>query len=459
VRQSKFRHIEGKGTKTEQCYVNLQTNTGAANNSFIKANPTFFAVPWRGPGGQVAVIPLSKLGRQNEKTPTVECGSECLDFDFSPFNDNLLATVTESAHLQMWKVPVGGYNLGTVTRTPDTVLKGHTRRVTSVDFHPNVENIIVTSAGDQSVRVWDISAEKEVLKFADFHTDVVQSVTFSWDSGLIATSCKDRLLRIFDPRTNKLVEQVETHEGAKGFKATYMGSRERICTVGANKSSVRQISVWDTRNLKSFIGSADIDQGAGVITPVYDIDTGVVFLTGKGDGNLKMYEINDEAPFVHYLTEYRSNVPAVGTAVLPKTMCNVKDCEIMRFIKLCGDYAEPLYFRVPRTRMEYFQDDLYPPTRRPDQPVLTNKEWLAGTYRAPTLVSLKPEGMTPLSEATIEKKEKKYDFNEERQKKDSEFNKDKFLSSYYSQLGTQREEEDKVLKQDLQEGVDPSEWD
>ena len=68
-------------------------------------------------------------------------------------------------------------------------------------------------------------------------------------------------------------------------------------------------------------------------------------------------------------------------------------------------------------------------------------------------------GMTPLSEATIEKKEKKYDFNEERQKKDNEFNKDKFLSSYYSQLGTQREGEDKVLKQDLQEGVDPSEWD
>ena len=105
------------------------------------------------------------------------------------------------------------------------------------------------------------------------------------------------------------------------------------------------------RNLKSAFGSSDIDQGAGVITPVYDIDTGVVFLAGKGDGNLKMYEINDEAPFVHYLTEYRSNVPAVGTAVLPKTMCNVKDCEIMRFIKLSGDYAEPLYFRVPRTRV------------------------------------------------------------------------------------------------------------
>ena len=108
--------------------------------------------------------------------------------------------------MQLWKIPVGGYNLGTVTRNPDAVLKGHTRRVTSVDFHTNVENIVVTSAGDLSVRVWDIAAEKEVMKFTDLHTDVVQSVTFNWDSSLFATSCKDKLLRIFDPRTNKLVE-------------------------------------------------------------------------------------------------------------------------------------------------------------------------------------------------------------------------------------------------------------
>lgn len=64
----------------------------------------------------------------------IECGSECLDFDFNPFNDSVLATVTESAHLQVWKIPPGGITQS--MRTPDMTLKGHTRRVTTVDFHP-----------------------------------------------------------------------------------------------------------------------------------------------------------------------------------------------------------------------------------------------------------------------------------------------------------------------------------
>jgi len=39
-------------------------------------------------------------------------------------------------------------------------LKGHTRRVPTVDFHPTANNVVVTSSGDNTVRLWDIEKKR-----------------------------------------------------------------------------------------------------------------------------------------------------------------------------------------------------------------------------------------------------------------------------------------------------------
>jgi hypothetical protein len=86
--------------------------------------------------------------------------------------------------------------------------------------------------------------------------------------------------------------------------------------------------------------------------------------------------------------------------------------------------------------MEFFQDDLYPPTRDTSVPVLTADEWFGGKSKEPATLNLQPQGnkeliqiefvgMEPLSQAPVEKKVKKYDFKTERAKDDSNFSKDK----------------------------------
>eukprot|EP01118_Nematostelium_gracile_P018723 TRINITY_DN8435_c0_g1_i1.p1 TRINITY_DN8435_c0_g1~~TRINITY_DN8435_c0_g1_i1.p1 ORF type:complete len:699 (+),score=174.45 TRINITY_DN8435_c0_g1_i1:148-2244(+) len=224
VRTSKFRHIAGKGTKMEACYTSLQINT-ANNNSMIRANPKFIVVPWQGAGGRMAVIPFTRTGRQADKLPCLECGSDCLDFDWNPFDDNMLASVTESAHVQIWKVPEGG--LTADIRTPDRVMKGHTRRVTTVDFHPNASNLVVTSAGDWTVRIWDIEKGVEAFKLKD-HSDFITSLNWDNEGAQLLTSCKDKFLRIIDARSDTVVSKTEGHDGAKGFKATFMGNTNQI---------------------------------------------------------------------------------------------------------------------------------------------------------------------------------------------------------------------------------------
>ena len=39
----------------------------------------------------------------------------------------------------------------------------------------------------------------------------------------------------------------------------------------------------------------------GVLCPVFDPDTNMVYVTGRGDGNVRYYEVIPEAPWVCYL--------------------------------------------------------------------------------------------------------------------------------------------------------------
>lgn len=60
----------------------------------------------------------------------------------------------------------------------------------------------------------------------------------------------------------------------------------------------------------------------------------------QGDSTIKYYEINDEEPYVHWLSTYSSNVSQRGLGYMPKRGCDVTNCEIARyvFIILCFSY-------------------------------------------------------------------------------------------------------------------------
>ena len=81
-------------------------------------------------------------------------------------------------------------------------------------------------------------------------------------------------------------------------------------------------------------------------------------------------------------------------AFLPKVVCDVKKVEIARGVRLTPSTVEQFVIKVPRTRLEYFQDDLYPPTRVTWESVYSAQEWFDGAGgREQNSVSLKPGDM------------------------------------------------------------------
>merc|ERR1712184_185924 len=137
---------------------------------------------------------------------------------------------------------------------------------------------------------------------------------------------------------SKVTEEANGHPGIKGSRCIWLGERGTIFNVGFSRSSDRTYSILDPRKLDTPIVQANIDTSSGILMPFYDNDTGLLFLAGKGDGNIRYFEIDEEKPWIHYVSDYKSNTPQLGMAMRPKTACDVASCEVVSMIKASNDH-------------------------------------------------------------------------------------------------------------------------
>jgi WD40 repeat protein len=235
--------------------------------------------------------------------------------------------------------------------------------------------------------VWDVETG-QAKNDVSGHADIIQSSAWDYTGSQYATASKDKKVRVIDPRANSIVHEVEAHAGIKGMRVAYLGRKNKLFSMGFSKLSERQFSLWDPRSPTTPLHTENIDTGSGILMPFYDNDTNVLFLAGKGDGNIRYYELVDEAPYIYFLSEYKSATPQRGMGWVAKTNLDTSTCEIARLLKVTASAVEPISFNVPR-KSDIFQDDLYPPTFS-GEPTLSSSEWFSGKNGEPKLIQLSP---------------------------------------------------------------------
>jgi coronin-1B/1C/6 len=210
VRASKFRHVFGQVAKKEECYDDLKVTRTAWDSNYVTGNPLYVAVILEAAGGgSFIVLPWSTSGKVDPKSPLITGHKgPVLDLDFNPFNDNLIASVSDDCTGKIWGIPEGG--LKENLSEPLQTLVGHRRKVGSVKFSPTANNILATTSSDFSVKIWDIEKGKDVFSVDAQHTDIIQSADWNRNGSLLSTTCKDKKLRIIDPRANKIVQVIDS---------------------------------------------------------------------------------------------------------------------------------------------------------------------------------------------------------------------------------------------------------
>ncbi|OQV14922.1 Coronin-2B [Hypsibius exemplaris] len=387
IRPSKFRHVYGEPAKKNLCYENIRISKNAHDTYFSCTNPKFLAVIIESAGGGAfQVLPLERFGRIDLDWGKVSGHSgPVLDIKFDPFNDNVIASASEDCTVKLWHIPDGGAR---EIRDSLVTLQGHTRRVVQIEWHPTAENILISAGSDSLVILWDCGAG-EAIRIIDCHKDVVCSMGFSWTGNVFATTCRDLQIRLIEPRMAKLAQITPGHAGSKASKLAFLTNRKQLFTTGFSKYTDRQYAVWDINNLSQPLKMDILDSSSGVTFPYYDPDTSVVYLAGRGDGNIRYYEMVDSFPVLHYLSQYQSSAPQRSLCAMPKRGLNVNACEIFRFYKLYAtkNYIEPISMIAPR-KSGLFHEDLFPETAAPT-PSMTTEDWLNGQNSPPVMTSLK----------------------------------------------------------------------
>ncbi|KZS05188.1 coronin-2B isoform X5 [Daphnia magna] len=394
VRASKFRHVYGQTARKDKCYENVKITKDAHDSNCCAANPKFLAIITEvAGGGAFIVLPLEKTGRLDLNVGKVTGhAGPVLDIKWNPFNDNVIASASEDCTVKLWHIPDGGFTENVQQWLVE--LRGHKRRCTYIEWHPTADNVLLSAGSDHLIFVWNVGTSTPI-NIIKCHPDVIYSMSFNRDGSLLATTCKDKQLRILDPRTGRVIKEGICHVGSKSSKVVYLGDTGRLFTTGFSRQSDRQYALWSQDDLSTPLRCEMIDSSSGILIPYYDPDTRMIYVAGKGDGNIRYYEIVDEEPWIHYLTQFLSGSPQRGLGYMPKRGVQTQLCETFRFYKLHATrgLCEPISMIVPR-KSETYQDDLYPDTAAPT-PALTAEEWIKGINRDPVLMSMKTGSVLP----------------------------------------------------------------
>ena len=411
----KYKHMYGVEHPKSGQFYNIKPDTSSMDSPLLACSDIFWAVPYIGGGGPVYVSRLDAFGKVEPTCPVVNGHKQSvLDISFSPFHSHIMATASDDSTVKIWQLDDSkGVTEDMSERDAIANLTTHRHAVRTCNFHPTVESLLFTSSLDLTVRSHDINSGKEVglLDLNLVEGGHVSNLTFNYDGSLIAAACKDRSVRIADPRLNSLVLSTPTSSSVslgRNLRTEWcsfgkgMGS---LCTVSSGSTGMRQMCLWDSRSMNKPICTISIDNSSGQLFPLYDEGVGMIYLAGKGDTIIRGYEMT----FLDAMcgatavkaTEFQtSREPTAGVCLLPKRLMDIRNIEVARVLKLTTDTVYPISLKVPRADilMEYFQDDIFIPTRS-KVPSASVSDWIApGEINMdPEFDSLQPEGMTALS--------------------------------------------------------------
>ncbi|XP_034248908.1 coronin-7 isoform X3 [Thrips palmi] len=383
---SKYKNAAPIVPKPEACIRDISVGSYQTYGNNIAASAAFMAFNVDHNGSSLAVLPIDDCGRKSKTMPLLHAHTDTVtDMDFSPFHDGLLATGSQDCLVKLWHIPEGG--LQESLSNPQCVFSHKQRRVEAVRFHPTAD-CLLSSTSYTTLTLWDVAAQKEIFSNCQ-HSEVIQSLSWKTDGRLLVTSCKDKKLRVYDPRaTTSITHTTDSHQSIKDSRVVWLGDSNRILTTGFDAGRLRQVYIRDLRKFSEPEKSLELDSSTGILMPLFDPDTNMLFLAGKGDITIMYMEVLDREPFLVEGIRH-SGEQTKGACLVPKRALAVMQAEVNRLLQLTSSSVIPIMYQVPRKSYRDFHSDLFPDTAGCNSP-MSASQWSVGNDTAVPRISLDP---------------------------------------------------------------------
>lgn len=190
--------------------------------------------------------------------------------------------------------------LGSATRT---VCRGHALPPTCVALADGEEGVVVSGGKDSRVIVWDAETGKKRVVFkadiekrykknpalADGHVGNVLTVAVTDDGNMAVSGGDDGLIRVWDVRAGKLIENMRGHRGPVHGLAFRNASRQLF-----SASRDRTVKVWDMNDMayvETLFGHG------GEVNSIDSLAKERAVSCGR-DGTLRLYKIVEGSQLV-----------------------------------------------------------------------------------------------------------------------------------------------------------------
>ncbi|GAA6011893.1 hypothetical protein JCM10207_003421 [Rhodosporidiobolus poonsookiae] len=409
--------LTGK-TPLKPDYYDLKDLSATTGNdvALLKANSLYFFYPLSGPGGRLALHPLSSKGRLATHPAALQTGHTITEFEVDPFDPTRVFVAGDDGAVRVfeglpkeeergegWEDKVGAMQGKVLTASGMD-------KINSLTHHPAARSVLLSVSDDRgnpTARVWDVDEGKVLVEVA-LPKGGVSSVAWSPSGKLLAVSTKNKQVHVLDPRSSSTIISTSSHDSIRPVRLVW-ASETHLVSTGFNRAATRELKLYslsDDGKTLSSTGKQSLDVTPAPLFPFMDVDTGILLLHARGERSCLAYEV-DLAPGAKdafsKLPSFEHGTLQSGWAFAPKTHVDVKGVEVVKGLRLSPTEVQSVSLAIPRAKVDRFQDDVYVPTRNVEKPSMSAADYLEGRDKPLELVDLRPEGMELLSQAPAPK--------------------------------------------------------
>ncbi|KAM0787874.1 hypothetical protein ACM66B_003925 [Microbotryomycetes sp. NB124-2] len=379
------------------------SSTMSPDVQMFKANRSFFLFPLAGPGGRLGVHAVSAKGRLPTNIPALVCGATIVSFELDPFDEQRVFVACDDSKVRVFELPQDGFE-GDLDGATSVLSDPKMDRINVVLHHPCAKELLTTVSDDHgkpTIRLWNVSTGALLQDVALPAGGAITSAAWSPNGDRLVLASKKKQVWLLDPRDPSSLQECPSHQSIRPVHLTWI-SDTHVLSSGFSRSASRELIVYEATSSKlAQVGSQTLDVSPAPLFPFCDIDTNILLLYSRGERTCLAYEVScqDDKTTFTKLPHFEHGNLQSGWAFLPKKGNDVKAIEIVSALRLTQSTVERVSFTVPRAKAEYFQDDIFVPTRDVQTPTVSAEGWLQGQDVPLSLIDLQPEDMKPLSEA------------------------------------------------------------
>jgi len=151
----------------------------------------------------------------------------------------ILASASDDQTIRLWDLETGQEGL---------VLRGHTKSVGAIAFHPS-RNILASGSADRTINLWDPQTG-DIIKTLRYHKQAVKAVSFSPNGEILASGGADKTVQLWNFPTEEILASLPGHRlaiTALAFSPSSLEAYNHQILVSASQDAT--IKVWNLRTL------------------------------------------------------------------------------------------------------------------------------------------------------------------------------------------------------------------